>query len=210
MAYLDDHTRTSLLIGFYKNMNPVSIQFSSIPIRSLHSCSIGHDVKQFYIRYQQIKDAKRFLEILSSPDFIYFFANPKSIAEEKRFLRQNKEKRLNNIEHNFTIVFGDEVVGAVGLRIDQCRRYIGEVGYFVDREYWGRGIASKAVGLVERFGFGEFKLKRIEIVTLKENIPSIRVAEKCGFRKEGIQRAKLFHDGQYRNAYLFAKIKRDS
>ena len=167
-------------------------------------------MKQLRIRYQQIKDAKRFLAILSNPDFIYFSANPSSIEEEKRFLRLNKEKRLNNIEHNFTIIFKDDIVGAVGLRIDQFRKYIGEVGYFVDREYWRLGIASRAVELVEEFGFGELKLKRIELVTLKKNIPSIRVANKCGFRKEGIQRAKLIHDGQYQDAYLFAKIRRGS
>jgi len=167
-------------------------------------------VKQLRIRYQQIKDAKRFLEILSSPDFVYFSANPQSIEEEKRFLRRNKDKRLNNIEHNFTILIGNAVVGAVGLKIDQCRKYIGEVGYFVDREYWGQGIACKAVEFIEEFGFGELELKRIELVSLVDNAPSIRVAEKCGYVRECIQRAKLLHDGKFEDAVLFAKIRSES
>jgi len=166
-------------------------------------------VKQTRIRYQQVKDAKRFLEILSCPDFVYFDASPQSIEEEKRFLRLNKEKRLANTEHNFTILVGCEVAGAVGIKIDQCRKYIGEIGYFVAREYWGRGIAGQAVALAEEIGFDKFELQRMELVTLEKNAASIRVAEKCGYIREGIQRAKLIHEGEFVDAVLFAKTKRE-
>jgi len=166
-------------------------------------------MKTLRIRYQQIGDAKRFFEILTHPDFVDFPVNVKSIEEEKRFLRTSRQMRRDNIVHNYTIMLRDELVGGIGLKIDRHRKYVGEVGYFVAREYWGKGIAPKAVKLIEAIGFDELGLERIELVTLKQNKASIRVARKCGYRKEGIQRHKQLHDDKFHDVYLFAKIKSD-
>ena len=159
------------------------------------------------IRYQQIGDAKRFYEILTHPDFIYFSANPESIEDEKRFLRMNKNLRLANISHNYTILLKNEIVGAIGVKIDQHRIWIGEVGYFVDRAFWGKGIAPAALQLVEPICFNNLGIERLELITMKENTASIRVAIKAGYIKEGIQKHKLPFKGKFADVYLFAKIK---
>ncbi len=172
--------------------------------------SIVRSMKSIDIRYQRIGDAKRFVEILSHPDFVSFPAKPKSVEEEKRFLRKNREKRNSGSEYNFSITWDGHVVGAVGVKIDRHRKYIGEIGYFVDREYWGRGIAPAAVRLIEKFAFDHLQLKRIEIVTLRTNRASRRVAEKCGYRHEGIQRGKLVLNGKYLDACLFAKTAKET
>jgi ribosomal-protein-alanine N-acetyltransferase len=161
------------------------------------------------LRYQQVGDAKRFFKILTHPDFKLFPVTVKSIEEEKRFLRTNRQLRAKNLAYNYAILLYDRIVGGIGLRIDQHRPYIGEVGYFVAREYWGKGIAPKAVGMIEEIGFNQHDLERIELVTLKANKASMRVAEKCGYKKEGIQRHKQLHDGTYQDVYLFAKVKPD-
>ncbi|MEJ2108591.1 MAG: GNAT family protein [Acidobacteriota bacterium] len=164
-------------------------------------------MKDIKLRYQLIRDAKRYYEILTHPDFEMFPVEVGSIEEEKRFLRSAVQLRKDNVVHNYAITSGNELVGAVGIKIDQHRKYIGEVGYFVAREYWGKGIAPKAVALIEEIGFNELGLERIELVTLKHNRASIRVAQKCSYRKEGIQRHKQLHHGRYHDCYLFAKIK---
>jgi ribosomal-protein-alanine N-acetyltransferase len=166
-------------------------------------------MNELRLRYQQVGDAKRFFEILTHPEFRLFPVTVKSIEEEKRFLRTNRQLRATNLAFNYAILLNSLIVGGIGLRIDQHRPYIGEVGYFVAREYWGNGIAPKAVGLIEEIGFSDHGLERIELVTLKENKASIRVAEKCGYKKEGIQRHKQLHDGSYQDVYLFAKVKSD-
>ncbi|MCK4913140.1 MAG: GNAT family N-acetyltransferase [Planctomycetes bacterium] len=165
-------------------------------------------MKFLEIRYQKISDAKRFVEILSHPDFIYFPAKPKTIKEEKDFLRKNIEMRKNGTAYNFSVILKGKLIGGAGIRIDQSRKYIAETGYFIDRKYWGRGIATAAVKLVEDFALNNLKLqlKRIEILTLKKNKASQRVAIKCGYRKEGIQRGKVAFKDKYLDAYSYAKI----
>lgn len=78
-----------------------------------------------------------------------------------------------------TILAGDEVAGNIGSFERDGKRY---VGYWLGREYWGRGLATKALAeLVE-------ELERplyAEVATT--NLGSIRVLEKCGFTVVGTE-----------------------
>jgi ribosomal-protein-alanine N-acetyltransferase len=158
------------------------------------------------LRYQQIGDAKKFWKILNDPEFTYFSPPPGTITEEKNFLRRNHGKRKQNIEHNFSILVQGEVVGAIGVTIDQRRPHIGEISYFIDKKHWGKGIASRSVTMIEEFIAKELGLYRIEIMIMTKNIKSIRVAEKCGYRKEGIQKGKIKVGLDYVDAYSFGKL----
>ena len=159
------------------------------------------------IRPQRVYDAKRFVEILSNPNFIYFPAKPRTIKEEKEFLRLNARKRKDKTEFNFSIIYnGNELVGGIGVRIDQFRSHIGEIGYFVDERYWGKGIATYAVKELEKFIFLNLSLHRIEIRTAKENKASGKIAIKCGYKKEGILRHMLCVENRWHDCYLYSKI----
>jgi ribosomal-protein-alanine N-acetyltransferase len=164
--------------------------------------------RQLHLRYQRLSDAKRFLEIRSHPDFVPFSPKPKSLKQEEAYLRKTAEKRKNNMRHNFTILYDGNVIGGVDLKVDQHRKYIGEIGYFVDRNHWGKGIATRAVRILEQFASQHLGINRFEIVTLPGNQASMRVAEKCGYKREGTQSGKQLHNGKYHDVKLFAKIRR--
>ncbi|MCJ7801700.1 MAG: hypothetical protein MUP82_05015 [Candidatus Marinimicrobia bacterium] len=57
------------------------------------------------LRNQRVSDAKRFFKILKNPNFTYFDICPKDLEAEKEFLRLNADKRKNNIEHNYAILY---------------------------------------------------------------------------------------------------------
>lgn len=159
------------------------------------------------IRYQQVGDAKRFVEILNSPNFLYFPAKPKTIKAEKEFLRKNAALRKSGEQLNYSILLNGKVVGATGIHIEPRRNYSGEIGYFIDESYWGRGIAGEAVRQLEEIAFNELGIVRIEINMLKKNKASERVAIKCGYRKEGIGRKKLMLNGEYLDCYVYSKVR---
>lgn len=160
------------------------------------------------IRHQQVSDAKRFYEILNHPDFVYFPAKPKSVKEEREFLRSTKQRREDKLCYNYSVLLNDQVIGAIGIKVSPHYPEGCEIGYFVDRTCWGKGIASAAVQLIENVCFENLGMHRIEIITLKQNKASVRVAEKCGYRKEGIQKQKVRHEGKWADVYLFAKVKK--
>lgn len=159
------------------------------------------------IRYQKVSDAKRFYEILSNPNFIYFTSKPKSIEDEKKWLKGNRERRKNNFEWSYAILYGDKIVGAVGIKINSHRKYVGEIGYFLDEKYWGKGITTEAVKLAEKEGFDKLGLTRIEIVMQPENKGSEKVAIKCGYNKEGLlKKAVEGTDGKKKDVLMYAKV----
>lgn len=160
------------------------------------------------IRYQQPRDAKRFFEILNNPKFKYLSTAVKSLKAEEKWLKANPEKRKSNLEWNYSILFGNEMVGGIGIRINQTRKYIGEIGYFVDEKYWGKGIATEAVRLIEQAGFKKNRLTRLEIIMDPRNKASEKVAKKNKYRQEGLMR-KVIKDknGEMRDALLYAKLR---
>ena len=159
------------------------------------------------LRFQKISDAKRFYEILSNPNFIYFTADPKSVEDEIKWLKKVSEKRKINLEHNYTILYDGEIVGGCGIKIDQHRNYIGEIGYFIDEAYWGKGIAVRAVKMLEKIAFDKLKFKRLTILMNPKNRSSEKVAIKAGYKKEGTMRKAYYGKGKYFDSHLYAKVK---
>lgn len=79
----------------------------------------------------------------------------------------------------------------------------GALGYWVDEGHAGRGIIPRAVGMLALYGF-RLGLHRLEIAMRPENAASLRVAQKLGFREEGLRRSYLFIDGDWRDHRVFA------
>jgi len=78
-------------------------------------------------------------------------------------------------------------VGRIGLNLlaDWPLEDKWEVGWLLDRRYWGRGFATEGGQAGLRFGFEAAKLDRIISVTVPDNIRSRRVMEKCGLTYHG-------------------------
>ena len=77
------------------------------------------------------------------------------------------------------------MIAFVTLRLDDRE---GEIGYIVAPEARGRGIAARALHLLTTWGFTELGLARIELRAELGNPASIRVAERCGYVREGTLR----------------------
>lgn len=159
------------------------------------------------IRPQELFDAERFFEIFTCTNLEFIEVPIKTLEEEEYFLRLNEAKRKANFEHNYSILFYGKLVGACGIRIDQHRPWVGEIGYLIDKDYQGKGIATEAVRQLEKVGFEKLDLQRITILMDTRNFASERVAQKCGYEKEGIMK-KVHRVGEdYYDCFLYAKTR---
>ena len=82
----------------------------------------------------------------------------------------------------------DALTGVVGLMIDHTRRS-GEVGYWVTPAARGCGVARRGVRLMVRWAMPTLGLERVQLMADLRNLASQRVAEACGFRREGVLRS---------------------
>lgn len=95
--------------------------------------------------------------------------------ERDAFERRWARLRADYTVLNRVIVVDDDVAGSIGSWGDAGER---EVTYWVGRSYWGKGIATEALGAflaVERS-------RPLRARVASDNVGSRRVLEKCGFR----------------------------
>lgn len=78
------------------------------------------------------------------------------------------------------------------------------LGYWVDQDRAGRGIAPTAVAMATDHCFRQLGLHRMEINIRPENGPSLRVVEKLGFRDEGYRERYLHINGSWADHRSFA------
>lgn len=78
------------------------------------------------------------------------------------------------------------------------------IGYWIDSRVAGRGLTPMAVAMACDHCFGTLRLHRIEVVIRPENVASLRVVAKLGFRYEGSRPAFLHIDGAWRDHEVFA------
>ncbi len=77
------------------------------------------------------------------------------------------------------------------------------IGYWIDRDFAGRGVMPRAVAMAIDHCFGPVGLHRIEIAIRPENSNSLRVVEKLGIREVGYAPRYLHIDGAWRDHRLY-------
>lgn len=99
------------------------------------------------------------------------------------------------------------LVGGIGFHdFELGKSHRAEVGYWLAKPYWGKGIMTETVKKVSDFGFQEFGLVRITANVFDFNIGSARVLEKVGFQLEGNLRKHYKKDGNIFDGKLYARI----
>jgi ribosomal-protein-alanine N-acetyltransferase len=107
------------------------------------------------------------------------------------------------------LTHGEDVVGRVNLNnIVMGVLRSASLGYWVDAEHQGRGLATGAVELT-CLRARERGLHRVEASTLLANAVSQRVLERCGFELYGLAPRYLFIDGAWQDSRLYQRILHD-
>ena len=108
----------------------------------------------------------------------------------------------------WAIDVGGEAVGGIGIEpgVD-VERVSAEIGYWLGRTHWGRGIATEALRAVTAEAFRAFDVMRIFALPFANNAASIRVLEKAGYSLEGRLRQSSIKEGTIRDQLLFGAYR---
>ena len=111
----------------------------------------------------------------------------------------------------FTIRTSDDgsFLGFASLPTLDLGKQEAEAGYVVSAGARRRGVATAALRLISRWGIETLGLKRIYLHIDPGNVGSLKVAERCGFVREGTLRSVYFKEGQRVDSALFSLLPSD-
>jgi RimJ/RimL family protein N-acetyltransferase len=109
---------------------------------------------------------------------------------------------------HFAIELAGEAVGGIGIIPGtDVDRVSAEVGYWLGRAAWGRGLATGALASLSAYAFRTFDFTRLFATPFDFNPASIRVLEKAGWTREGVLRRAVIKEGRVADLLVYALLR---
>lgn len=114
-------------------------------------------------------------------------------------------------KYQFAIILKDEdrLIGNCGLRMQIPHAQVADIGYEIDRRYWGHGYATEAASALLALGFNQFHLHRIWAYCIAENTASAHVLTKIGMTYEGCQRESEYMKNHWWDTLHYAILEEE-
>jgi RimJ/RimL family protein N-acetyltransferase len=156
--------------------------------------------KRLYLREVRQSDVtERYYRWLNDPEINQYL--------ETRYLPQSLDKIANYVKHMngkhdepfFAIctIDGNEHIGNIKLGPVNWNHRRGEVSLLIgEKKFWGKDMATEAIGLITRFGFETLGLLKIEAGCYEANEASACAFEKNGYKREGFLRNHFVYQGK--------------
>lgn len=162
------------------------------------------------VRPWRDSDAPALVGICRDPEIVRWTSVPPNYGDSdaRAYLLRRHDAVLAGTAAPFAIVSTttDELVGSISLIRIAWEDRRAEVGYFLAAGARGKGHATRAVGLISRWGFAALGLERIDLYAATENLASQRVAERSGFAREGVLRAFMRGKGTQLDTVAFGRL----
>ncbi|WP_323789800.1 GNAT family protein [Psychroserpens sp.] len=131
--------------------------------------------------------------------------NPYTEKDALKFINQEIGKHP---EERFLIYWNDEIAGEIGITLKKdVFRLNAEIGYFISKTYWGKGLATQAVKKMTAYTFKHFDVIRLVAGVFDFNKSSMKVLEKNGYYLESIRKNAVIKNGKIIDDYIWVKLK---
>jgi RimJ/RimL family protein N-acetyltransferase len=151
-------------------------------------------------------------DLVADPEVLRFTRIPEPPPEDfaREWIEMYIEGRQAGTREGFAVLDGDGRFVGLGLAptIDPDAGEL-ELGYIVASDARGRGIASKILRLLTEWAFDTAQAERAFLIIDVENRASQRVAERCGYRHEGVMRSIHLKAARRIDAGLWSRLPTD-
>ena len=139
-----------------------------------------------------------------------FVETTKQLSDTHAFVESVVNSPKDRMEYTFTIRVNGRMAGLIGFKdTDRANRKT-EIGYWLSRDFLGRGIMSRSVSTLCDFAFRELDMNRIQIKCALANTPSRNIPQRLGFKLEGIERAgELLTGGVFTDMAVYSRLRGD-
>jgi RimJ/RimL family protein N-acetyltransferase len=135
---------------------------------------------------------------------------PKTIGDAQTFISKVAEN-IDEYDTWFQFVIiskvDGELVGDIGIHFFDVDRYQVEIGCTLAKSYHGKGIAIEALKGIIEYLFIKLYKRRITCSIDPQNLASIKMVERLGFRKEAHFKQSILIDGEWVDDIVYALLK---
>jgi RimJ/RimL family protein N-acetyltransferase len=133
------------------------------------------------------------------------FPHPYTQADAEWWINHTTAKPVVT---DFGIIVDGQAAGGISLMpCGDVERVSAEIGYWLGKTFWGRGIATEALIALTQYAFDHLNLTRVFAIPYAHNAASVRVLEKAGYQFEGRMRRSAIKDGVVTDQLLYASIR---
>lgn len=133
----------------------------------------------------------------------------KKVEDSLKYLfdKEEETKKGNKIEYG--IYIKQEYIGNISIFDLNNKDKSAEIGYWISKFHIRKGYTSEALQILEKEGFNNLKLNRIQIQCDSNNLASSGVARKCGYKYEGKLRQNKYNTyvKGFVDTLIFSKLK---
>jgi RimJ/RimL family protein N-acetyltransferase len=117
-------------------------------------------------------------------------------------------RAVDESDRAWAIELDGAAVGGVSLHPgSDVHRHSAELGYWLGRRYWRRGIMTAVIGAFVAPAMNAFHLHRLYATIYANNPASMRVLEKAGFEREGTQKSAVVKRGELLDLVVYARTR---
>ncbi len=132
-----------------------------------------------------------------------------SIDTARDFIKTNLIEFAENNTFAVAVALNEKIVGTIGLHhLDSANKSV-QIGYWLDKQAQGKGLATRCCRVPINYAFEDLGLNRIQINCNVENAKSRAIPERLGFRLEGILRQVEWLNNDFRDWAIYAMLAED-
>jgi len=134
------------------------------------------------------------------------WAAGQTLADTELFVRDTRKQLTDNNGFQTAIIDHERIVGIIGFHGLSWQHRSTSLGYWLAESAQGRGTMTRSVAALLDHAFGVWQLHRVEIRARVENTRSRAVAERVGFKQEGVLRGEERVGDRYADRVLYAML----
>lgn len=166
------------------------------------------------LRELTIHDAKDLFALVDKnrtqlSEFLSWVSKTKAVSDSETFILNSQNSNLAGGTCIRGIFYHEKIIGMISLFDIKTQSRSAFMGYWLDQDHQGKGVMTRSVLALLRFGFKSMRLHRIEIRAAPENTRSRKIPERLGFTEEGRLREAEFLGDRYVDHCVYSLLQSD-
>lgn len=162
---------------------------------------------EIVLRAIEESEAELLCNMINDPEterMVVGWSFPVSKTEQAEWIR-NQRKDGSCVR--YIVEASEKAVGMASLSKLDYKNSVCELNIKLDSMAKGKGIGYRVINILLNYCFNELNLNCATAEILDYNIPSQKLFEKCGFKKEGVLRHRVYKNGCYHDLFAYSILK---